>query len=142
MQFLRFFAFFCIKYFFFIRKDENIIPAGANIGFSPYIFGRKSEVYAEPNTFKPSRFDMRTRANSTEPQPCILTSFSAGPRSCVGQKYAMLQLKVVIVNVLLNFQMEYVGDVMQEPMLSSEVTLGTKEPLMFIARARGTEIVR
>lgn len=134
-----FIFFFC--FFVFLILDDHLIPAGTNIGFSPLVFGRQPEVYAEPNTFKPERFEMVACENSSKLNPYIFTSFSAGPRSCVGQKYAILQMKVTIVNILLNFELTYVGDTTQEPELSNEVTMRTKDPLMFTIRARDVSSV-
>ena len=100
------------------------------------MFGRQPEVFAEPNTFKPERFETVACENNSKLNPYIFTSFSAGPRSCVGQKYALLQMKVTIVNILLSFDLTYVGDTTQEPQLSNEVTMRTKDPLMFTIRPR------
>ncbi|XP_069966091.1 cytochrome P450 4d1-like [Bactrocera oleae] len=118
------------------KINDHLIPAGTNIGFSPYVFGRQPEVFAEPNTFKPERFETVACENNSKLNPYIFTSFSAGPRSCVGQKYALLQMKVTIVNILLSFDLTYVGDTTQEPQLSNEVTMRTKDPLMFTIRPR------
>ncbi|XP_017482888.1 PREDICTED: cytochrome P450 4d1-like [Rhagoletis zephyria] len=116
--------------------NDHILPAGANIAFSPYVFGRQADLYPEPNKFKPERFDLTARDDDTKPNPYMFTTFSGGPRSCLGSKYAVLQMKVVIVNILLNFQMEFVGDASEEPTLYTELTLRTKDPLMFTLRER------
>uniref|UniRef100_A0A0A1X3E9 Cytochrome P450 4d1 n=2 Tax=Zeugodacus cucurbitae TaxID=28588 RepID=A0A0A1X3E9_ZEUCU len=123
------------------KINDHIIPAGANIGFSPLIFGRLSEVYDDPNTFKPERFEEVACENSAKLNPYTFTSFSAGPRSCLGQKYAMLQMKVTVVYILLSFNMEYAGDATQELKLSNEVTMRTKDPLMFTVRPRDVKSV-
>ncbi|XP_011176868.3 cytochrome P450 4d1-like [Zeugodacus cucurbitae] len=123
------------------KINDHIIPAGTNIGFSPLIFGRLPEVYADPNTFKPERFEEVACENSAKLNPYTFTSFSAGPRSCLGQKYAMLQMKVTVVYILLSFNMEYVGDATQELKLSNELTMRTKDPLMFTVRPRDVKSV-
>ncbi|XP_011211871.2 cytochrome P450 4d1 [Bactrocera dorsalis] len=122
------------------KINDHLIPAGTNIGFSPYVFGRQSEVFAEPNAFKPERFETVACENNSKLNPYIFTSFSAGPRSCVGQKYAILQMKVSIVNILLSFDLTFVGDATYELKLSNELTMRTKDPLMFTIRARDKKV--
>lgn len=54
----------------------------------------------EPNKFDPSRFDGR---NSS-----MLLSFSAGPRSCIGQNFAMLEAKIMLALIIKRFHFELV----------------------------------
>lgn len=36
--------------------------------------------------------------------PLAYLSFGAGPRNCVGMKFALLEMKLAIVNLLINFE--------------------------------------
>jgi len=69
---------------------------------------RNPEIYPDPEDFKPERFQFTqenhgqsTIASSRHPYAFI--PFSAGPKHCIGQKYAMLELKVVLSWVLRKF---------------------------------------
>lgn len=74
-----------------------------------YGMQRKPEIYPDPEAFKPERFQFNqenkgqnTIANIGHPYAFI--PFSAGQKNFIGQKYAMLQLKVVLSWVLRKFK--------------------------------------
>ncbi|CAA9997974.1 unnamed protein product [Nesidiocoris tenuis] len=73
------------------------IPAGANVLISPFLLHRNDKYYPNPDTFDPERFG---REECATRHPFAYIPFSAGPRSCIGQKFAMLQLKVILSTVL------------------------------------------
>ncbi|XP_002134068.3 cytochrome P450 4d1-like [Drosophila pseudoobscura] len=105
------------------------IPAGTNIGISPLYLGRRVELFSEPNSFKPERFDVVTSAEKLNPYAYI--PFSAGPRNCIGQKFAMLEIKAIVANVLRHYHIDFVGDTTEPPVLIAELILRTKDPLLF-----------
>ncbi|KAI9563276.1 hypothetical protein GHT06_010734 [Daphnia sinensis] len=73
------------------------IPAGVTVAPSFYAIHHNPCVYPDPEAFKPERFFPE---NSIGRHPYAFIPFSAGPRNCIGQKYAMLELKVVFANLL------------------------------------------
>ncbi|XP_034118232.1 cytochrome P450 4d1 isoform X2 [Drosophila sulfurigaster albostrigata] len=114
--------------------NGKIIPAGTNIGISPLYLGRREELFSEPNSFKPERFDVVTSAEKLNPYAYI--PFSAGPRNCIGQKFAVLEIKAIVANVLRHFEIDFVGDTSEPPVLIAELILRTKDPLMFKLKER------
>ena len=50
--------------------------------------------------FKPERF-LETLDSASSPYTFI--PFSAGPRNCIGQKFAMMELKTTIYHILLDY---------------------------------------
>ncbi|XP_053951786.1 cytochrome P450 4d1 isoform X2 [Anastrepha ludens] len=112
--------------------NGKIIPAGANIGISPLYLGRKENIFPEANTFKPERFD--TSNDSKKINPYSFIPFSAGPRNCIGQRFAILEVKSVVANVLRHFEVEYESG--NEPILLAELILRNKDPLMFRLKPR------
>ncbi|XP_016982524.1 cytochrome P450 4d1 isoform X1 [Drosophila rhopaloa] len=114
--------------------NGKLIPAGTNIGISPLYLGRREELFSEPNSFKPERFDVVTTAEKLNPYAYI--PFSAGPRNCIGQKFAMLEIKAIVANVLRHYEVDFVGDTSEPPVLIAELILRTKDPLMFKLRER------
>jgi cytochrome P450 family 4 len=58
------------------------------------------EYYPNPEKFDPSRFE-----NIDGKYPFAFIPFSAGPRNCVGQKYAMLEIKSLLSKIIRNFEL-------------------------------------
>ncbi|XP_030079681.1 cytochrome P450 4d1-like [Drosophila hydei] len=114
--------------------NGKIIPAGTNIGICPLFLGRREDLFSEPNTFKPERFDVVTSAEKLNPYAYI--PFSAGPRNCIGQKFAILEIKAIAANVLRHYEIEFVGNAEEPPVLIAELILRTKDPLMFKLKER------
>ncbi|XP_017482890.1 PREDICTED: cytochrome P450 4d1 [Rhagoletis zephyria] len=114
--------------------NGKVLPAGTNIGIAPFHLGRQPHLFPEPNSFKPERFDISNGASKITPYAYI--PFSAGPRNCIGQRFAVLEVKSVVTNVLRHFEIEFVGDSTTEPILIAELILRTKDPLMFMLKPR------
>lgn len=53
--------------------------------------------FPEPDTFKPHRWSV-DEGKLTNPYSYL--SFSAGPRSCVGERLAMLELKIMLIEFI------------------------------------------
>ncbi|EGT55334.1 hypothetical protein CAEBREN_32828 [Caenorhabditis brenneri] len=90
-----------------LREDMEIgghlIPAGVNIAVSPYIFHSNPEVFPKPEVFDPDRF---LSENMESRNAYDFIPFSAGLRNCVGQKFAQLNEKVLLIHMLKNFRIE------------------------------------
>ena len=63
---------------------------------------RNEKYWEEPTKFDPYRF---TQKNLEERDPFSYVPFSAGPRNCIGQRFALLEAKIYIFYVLKNFNL-------------------------------------
>lgn len=82
--------------------DGKIIPATVNISLSIYHANRDPKYFDDPEEFKPERFLDKILKNENA---FMYVPFSAGPRNCIGQKFAMLELKSTMCNILRNFEL-------------------------------------
>ncbi|XP_012260587.3 cytochrome P450 4C1-like [Athalia rosae] len=73
------------------------IPKGTTIDLQIHHVQRHPKHWTNPDQFDPDRF---LPENSQGRHPYAYVPFSAGPRNCIGQKYAMLEQKIVL-NALL-----------------------------------------
>lgn len=72
---------------FFVPKDTYVV-------YSAYLLHRRADLYPDPLTFDPSRFDRKP------PKPFEYMSFHGGPRECLGREMAFLEAKIMIVTLL------------------------------------------
>lgn len=84
----------------------NKIPAGTNYTVGIYVTLRDPMYFSEPEKFKPERFldDSMNKMNAYAYIP-----FSAGPRNCIGQKFAILEMKSTISKILRHFELLPLG---------------------------------
>nr|AQM57038.1 cytochrome P450 CYP4DJ1 [Sogatella furcifera] len=96
-----------IPYFARVLEEEvtlsnYTLPKDCIVTIFSYGLHRHPESFPDPDRFDPDRFlPEHCRSRS----PFAFIPFSAGPRNCIGQKYAMLQMKTVISTVLRHFRL-------------------------------------
>ncbi|KAM7353954.1 putative cytochrome P450 4ac1 isoform 2-T2 [Cochliomyia hominivorax] len=83
------------------RLNGLIMPSNTLINVHLYDIMRDPEHFEEPNTFKPERF---LNDASSKRHPFAFVPFSAGSRNCIGQKFAILEMKTILVAILKNFE--------------------------------------
>lgn len=82
-------------------SGDYTVPAGCTVVVATIRMHREESIYPNPDTFNPDNFLPENTANR---HYYAFVPFSAGPRSCVGRKYAMLKLKIVLSTILRNFR--------------------------------------
>ncbi|XP_047350852.1 probable cytochrome P450 4aa1 isoform X3 [Vespa velutina] len=91
-----------------IKIDGRIIPTGTSVLISPYLTHRIPRYYLDPESFKPERFDPQNSDEKLHPYAYI--PFSAGPKNCIGYKFAILEMKVLVSSILRNFVLEPIAN--------------------------------
>ncbi|XP_028401933.1 cytochrome P450 4V2-like [Dendronephthya gigantea] len=79
------------------------IPKGCAIVLLMKPIHQDPNVWDEPKTFNPDRFLLD---NVTEKNPFSYIPFSGGPRNCIGQRFAMMEEKVVLSSILRHFNIK------------------------------------
>eukprot|EP00914_Ancora_sagittata_P021358 GHVO01042172.1.p1 GENE.GHVO01042172.1~~GHVO01042172.1.p1 ORF type:complete len:479 (+),score=43.05 GHVO01042172.1:1546-2982(+) len=67
-----------------------------NIHYDPDIWGP-----TDPNVFEPERFTSERRAKM---HPLVWLPFGAGPRNCIGLRFALLEAKIALVKLIKKFR--------------------------------------
>ncbi|KAI5695080.1 hypothetical protein M8J75_010542 [Diaphorina citri] len=83
-----------------LNSCDLTIPANCTVVIGTYKIHRQPDTYPNPDVYNPDNFLPEKCANR---HYYSFVPFSAGPRSCVGRKYAMLKLKVILSTILRNF---------------------------------------
>ncbi|XP_031345431.1 cytochrome P450 4c3-like [Photinus pyralis] len=108
-----------------------VLPKGLTLTIHAVLLHRNSDIFPDPEQFDPDRF---LPENSRSRPPYAYVPFSAGLRNCIGQRFAMLELKATISKILRNFEILPVPD--HEPQLSIEAILRSYNGLPIVLKAR------
>uniref|UniRef100_A0A2K6E7N6 Cytochrome P450 family 4 subfamily F member 3 n=1 Tax=Macaca nemestrina TaxID=9545 RepID=A0A2K6E7N6_MACNE len=84
-----------------VLPDGRVIPKGVICHISVLGTHHNPAVWPDPEVYDPFRFDPE---NIKERPPLAFIPFSAGPRNCIGQAFAMAEMKVVLALTLLRFR--------------------------------------
>ncbi|KAJ8672746.1 hypothetical protein QAD02_004006 [Eretmocerus hayati] len=85
-----------------IDLETCTLPKGCSVVMVPFMTHRNKKYWDDPEKFIPERF---LPENSDERHPYAYIPFSGGLRGCIGQKYAMMCLKIILVHILRNFRL-------------------------------------
>ncbi len=81
------------------------IPAGADVVISPFVVHRSPRVWADPDVFDPTRFDVPVGEFPGGHRQAWIP-FGAGPHTCVGMQLALLEAPLVLATILQAFRFE------------------------------------
>uniref|UniRef100_A0A8C3W5Q7 Cytochrome P450 family 4 subfamily B member 1 n=1 Tax=Catagonus wagneri TaxID=51154 RepID=A0A8C3W5Q7_9CETA len=112
--------------------DGRSLPAGSLISLHIYGLHRNSAVWPDPEVFDPLRFSSE---NVCRRHPFAFMPFSAGPRNCIGQQFAMNEMKVVTALSLLRF--EFALDPSKLPIPVPHLTLRSENGMHLYLKSLG-----
>ncbi|XP_044740001.1 probable cytochrome P450 4p3 [Chrysoperla carnea] len=84
-----------------IKIGNYIIPKGVSILIPIFTIHRNPEYWENPLKFDPERF---TAENIKNRHPYAYIPFSAGPRNCIGGRYAWIFMKTTLAALLSRYE--------------------------------------
>ena len=87
-------------------KDYNVpgtdatIPKGTKVTLSTYGIAMDERYFPNPTAFNPEHYNSTNKEKRSSATDVV---FSIGPRQCIGTRFAMLQLKMGIANMVSKF---------------------------------------
>jgi cytochrome P450 len=82
------------------------IPRGAMLRITPWVLQRDPRWFPEPEAFRPERF----LPDAEAPPRGAWMPFGAGPRVCIGQHFAMLEMTLVAAMLLQRYRLDLPAD--------------------------------
>ncbi|KAF2904726.1 hypothetical protein ILUMI_01441 [Ignelater luminosus] len=84
-----------------VDLGDFILPAGISLAIGIIGTHRDPEIWPNPMMFDPDRFLPKEVAKR---HPCSYIPFSVGPRNCIGVKFAMMEMKVLVATILRSYK--------------------------------------
>ncbi|XP_030766169.1 probable cytochrome P450 4aa1 [Sitophilus oryzae] len=88
-----------------IVLDNYTLPAGLNVFISPFITHRLPHIFKNPLNYDPERFSSE---NLKKIPSHGFIPYSAGPRNCIGYKFAYLQMKTILATLIKNYRFKLI----------------------------------
>nr|NP_001122348.1 cytochrome P450 CYP3-like member 3 [Ciona intestinalis]ABI20700.1 cytochrome P450 CYP3-like member 3 [Ciona intestinalis] len=108
------------------------IKKGITVQIPVYGMGRDEEFWEDPLVFKPERM-----LDMNEIDPMIFQPFGAGPRNCIGMRFALLEIKISFAKLLQKFHLDVCEDTPAAPIdVSFKSGMRTKQDLFLKVTAR------
>jgi len=108
-----------------VEIEGHLIPANTNIILGKFLLHRDPKTFPNPDKFDPERFSLE---NQKGRHAYSYVPFSAGPRNCIGQKFATMEEKVMVSSVLRKYKLRSTMKVEEIPLLV-EIILRPKSGL-------------
>ncbi|CAG7821897.1 unnamed protein product, partial [Allacma fusca] len=83
--------------------ENTKIPVGCEVHITLIPIQQNEKYFKNAKAFLPDRF---LPGNEEQTHLFSYIPFSAGPRNCIGQKFAMLEEKILLANLFRNFAAE------------------------------------
>jgi len=111
-----------------------VAPARSLVLVSQWVVHRDRRWFADPERFDPDRW---TPAFKAALPPYAYFPFGGGPRRCIGESFAWMELVLVIATIAQRWRLRLVPGHPVEP--EALVTLRTKHGMRMIAERRGAD---
>uniref|UniRef100_A0A3Q3LQP0 Cytochrome P450 3A n=1 Tax=Mastacembelus armatus TaxID=205130 RepID=A0A3Q3LQP0_9TELE len=80
-----------------VEINGVVIPKDMVVMVPTWPIHRNPDLWPEPDEFKPERFSKENKANI---DPYTYMPFGAGPRNCIGMRFALVMMKLAMVEIL------------------------------------------
>ncbi|NXN94584.1 CP3A9 protein, partial [Rhinopomastus cyanomelas] len=110
-----------------VELNGVTIPKGTVVMIPPSTLHRNPEYWPNPDEFRPERF---SKENKESIDPYTYLPFGAGPRNCIGMRFALLTMKVAIVSLLQHFTFQTCKDTVIPIKLNSQGFLQPEKPII------------
>ncbi|XP_045501193.1 probable cytochrome P450 4ac1 [Colias croceus] len=109
--------------------DDLVIPQGSEVIIHIYELQRRGDLFPDPEVFRPERFLHEDKINFS------YLPFSAGLRNCIGQRFAMQEMKCMFSEIIRHFKLSPIVKGYR-PSIKSDLVLRPNESILVNFSAR------
>jgi cytochrome P450 len=97
--------------------DGYCLPAGCEVAMSQWMMHRHAEYFQEPDSFVPERWSPEFEKSLPS---YVYFPFGAGPRVCIGNNFAMMEVTLLLASIMQMFyiELDHTYDVVPEPSIT------------------------
>ncbi|RRJ30332.1 cytochrome P450 [Halocatena pleomorpha] len=105
------------------------VPAGATITIPQWVVHHDGRFYDDPDAFRPARWS--AERDSERPEFAYFP-FGGGPRHCIGDQFALMEMKLVLATIAQRVSLELVSDAPLD--FTASVTTRPTAPIEMVVR--------
>jgi len=105
------------------------IPTGETVSMHQWVLHRDPDLYDDPLAFRPDRWTEEMEASLP---PYAYFPFGGGPRRCIGDRFAMLEARLVLATIAQEWRFEPLDDLSFSP----SITLRPDGPVEMVTHRR------
>lgn len=113
----------------------HTLPKGTWLWMAPGVLSRDAANFPDPGAFRPERFDPASEEQRGR-HPCAHIPFGIGPRACVGQRFALQEVKLSMVHLYRRFLFRRSPRMESPPELQFGIVLNFKNGVKLVAVER------
>ncbi|MEO1053894.1 MAG: cytochrome P450 [Bacteroidota bacterium] len=110
---------------------EYFVPAKTDVFICLYLIQRNPTYWPNADSFNPDRFDPE---NKKDRHRFEYFPFAGGPRQCIGDYFAMVEMQIHLAAMIQDFSLEYIPEKPLE--IEPQINLRTKHPIIMLPRKR------
>lgn len=119
-----------------VRINGITIPKDMIVMVPVYALHHDPELWPEPEEFRPDRF---SKQNKQSINPYTYLPFGAGPRNCIGMRFALAMVKLALVEVLQHYSFSVCEETEIPLTMHPESLVGPLNPIKLKLTSRSTE---
>ena len=97
-----------------VRYGEIKIPKGMSVFSSVNELHYNEEVFPNAREFRPERF---LPENKTPAMAACYQPFGAGPRNCIGMRFAQMEIKITLAKLLTKYRISSPDEPKHDPLI-------------------------
>ena len=113
------------------QLGEFFVPAGTEIYISPYLIQRNPDLWEAPDRFDPDRM---SPDNGLDRHELALCPFGAGPRNCIGELFARVEIQIHLMMFARELRLRY--DEVKSPEMTTGMNLLSKNDFIMLPEIR------